>query len=316
MLGCSYRVLALCFAVAVALAVALTTAITSGDPPGKSKDIALRFDRSALKISKFGSRDIVSLRQARCKRPDDPAGAPQLPARFVRMLVPRRAKFEKVTITGCRTQELPGKFDIDFVRPPCRPGQKPPPAGPDAKIYGSDKPYPPQKVEFLRSGTMRGHRLFFLRVNPVQYLPKDKKLLFHSQVRIRVEYGLDNARTLTLRPRGKSREFRRMLEKFVVKRKFATHRRIYLDASPIRELRADAPPFFVLHGRDDSLIPVGEAQDFVQELRAVSKSPVAYAELPHAQHGFDIFNSPRAHKSAEAVARFLSWVYATNPPAT
>jgi acetyl esterase/lipase len=105
-----------------------------------------------------------------------------------------------------------------------------------------------------------------------------------------------------------------LLQKFVVKKKFATHRDIYVDASPIRRLRADAPPFFVLHGHDDSLIPVGEAQEFVEELRAVSKSPVAYAELPHAQHAFDIFSSPRAHQSAEAVARFLSWVYATKPP--
>ena len=75
-------------------------------------------------------------------------------------------------------------------------------------------------------------------------------------------------------------EFVSLLEKFVVKRGFASHRHVYVDASPIRRLRADAPPFFVLHGRDDSLIPVGEAQEFVDELRAVSKSPVAYAELP------------------------------------
>lgn len=109
-------------------------------------------------------------------------------------------------------------------------------------------------------------------------------------------------------------EFIGLLERFVVKRRYATHRHLYVDASPIRQLRADAPPFFVLHGTDDSLIPVGEAQDFVDELRAVSKSPVAYAELPNAQHGFDIFGSPRAHRSAEAVARFLSWVYATSNP--
>ena len=108
------------------------------------------------------------------------------------------------------------------------------------------------------------------------------------------------------------REFVGLLEKFVVKQEFGEHRDIYVDASPIRRLRADAPPFFVLHGHDDSLIPVGEAEEFVEELRAVSKSPVAYAELPNAQHAFDIFNSPRAHQSAEAVARFLSWVYATS----
>jgi acetyl esterase/lipase len=107
------------------------------------------------------------------------------------------------------------------------------------------------------------------------------------------------------------REFIGLLEKLVVKQEFAEHRDIYVDASPIRQLRADAPPFFVLHGHDDSLIPVGEAEEFVEELRAVSKAPVAYAELPHAQHAFDIFSSPRAHQSAESVARFLSWVYAT-----
>jgi acetyl esterase/lipase len=111
-------------------------------------------------------------------------------------------------------------------------------------------------------------------------------------------------------------EFVEVLERLVVKRKLTTHRHIYLDASPIQYVRPDAPPFFVLHGSDDSLIPVAEAREFVEELRAVSKSPVAYAELPNAQHAFDMFGSPRAHQSAEAVARFLSWVYVTNPPAT
>ncbi|OBA81318.1 esterase [Mycobacterium sp. 1164966.3] len=109
-------------------------------------------------------------------------------------------------------------------------------------------------------------------------------------------------------------QFVDVLEKLVVKQKFSTHRDIYLDASPLRYVHADAPPFFVLHGTDDSLIPVAEAREFVQELREVSKSPVAYAELPYAQHAFDIFGSPRAHQAADAVARFLSWVYVTNPP--
>lgn len=109
-------------------------------------------------------------------------------------------------------------------------------------------------------------------------------------------------------------EFVELLARFVVKRKFRDHREVFVDASPIHHVQADAPPFFVLHGQDDSLIPVVEAREFVEELRAVSKSPVAYAELPNAQHAFDIFGSPRAHKASEAVARFLSWVYVTNGP--
>ena len=107
------------------------------------------------------------------------------------------------------------------------------------------------------------------------------------------------------------REFIGYLERLVVKRQFTRFRDIYVEASPIRRLRADAPPFFILHGENDSLIPVDEAREFVAAIREVSQSPVLYAELPGAQHAFDIFSSPRAHHSAEAVGEFLSWVYAS-----
>jgi acetyl esterase/lipase len=108
------------------------------------------------------------------------------------------------------------------------------------------------------------------------------------------------------------KEFIAFLQKFVVKKSFAEHKQVYVDASPIRRLRPDAPPFFVLHGQDDSIIPVPEAREFVEALREVSTSTFAYAEIPHAQHAFDFYyGSPRAHYTARAVEEFLSWVHAT-----
>jgi acetyl esterase/lipase len=106
------------------------------------------------------------------------------------------------------------------------------------------------------------------------------------------------------------REFVEILEKLVVKKSYEEHRQIYIDASSIARVHSDAPPFFVVHGTDDSLIPVQEARDFVQEFREVAKRPVLYAELPHTQHGFDMYGSPRVHQTVDAVAKFLSWVYA------
>lgn len=79
---------------------------------------------------------------------------------------------------------------------------------------------------------------------------------------------------------------------------------MYRDASPITLVHPDAPPFFVLHGTNDSLIPVVEGRIFVAALRKVSNSPVVYAEIPHAQHAFDIFGSPCGHYTADAVAEF------------
>ncbi|QCQ90854.1 alpha/beta hydrolase [Rhodococcus sp. SGAir0479] len=84
----------------------------------------------------------------------------------------------------------------------------------------------------------------------------------------------------------------------------------YEAASPLAHLRADAPPFFVIHGTSDSFIPVAEAREFVRRLRAVSVNPVAYAELRGAQHAFDIFPSIRSITVARGVADFLDWVHA------
>jgi acetyl esterase/lipase len=80
-------------------------------------------------------------------------------------------------------------------------------------------------------------------------------------------------------------------------------------ASPITHVSADAPPFFVLHGRNDSLIPVGQARSFTARLREVSRQPVVYAEMPFAQHAFDIFGSARAAHAAVAVEQFLAEIY-------
>ncbi len=107
------------------------------------------------------------------------------------------------------------------------------------------------------------------------------------------------------------KEFLAFLQKFVVKKQILANRQVYLDASPGYRLRPDAPPFFILHGQDDSIIPVPEGREFAAALREVSTSPVVYAEIPHAQHAFDFYyGSPRAHYTAQAVTEFLSWVQA------
>ena len=43
-------------------------------------------------------------------------------------------------------------------------------------------------------------------------------------------------------------------------------------------------------------------------LRQASNEPVVYAELPRAQHAFDIISSVRTSATVEAVDRFLAFV--------
>ena len=102
-----------------------------------------------------------------------------------------------------------------------------------------------------------------------------------------------------------------LLVKSVVKQRPSTNIKPFITASPVNHVSADAPPFFVLHGRNDSLVPVEQARGFVERLRQVSNQPVVYAEMPFTQHAFDIFGSARAVHTAAAVEQFLAEVYAT-----
>jgi acetyl esterase/lipase len=99
------------------------------------------------------------------------------------------------------------------------------------------------------------------------------------------------------------------LAKYVFKLRQAELREAFRAASPITYVSAEAPPFFVLHGRNDSLIPVEQGRAFSARLREVSRRPVVYAELPFAQHAFDIFGSARATHAALAVEQFLAAIY-------
>jgi acetyl esterase/lipase len=104
----------------------------------------------------------------------------------------------------------------------------------------------------------------------------------------------------------------RWLEKTVMPCSPSTDPGLWDLASPIAQLRPDAPPFFILHGTHDSLASVEEARHFARQLRAVSRNAVVYAELPGAQHAWDVFRSVRAMESVQAVTRFLEWARANH----
>jgi len=109
---------------------------------------------------------------------------------------------------------------------------------------------------------------------------------------------------------GSGEGLRRFLERVVVKRRFAEDPEAFERASPMSRIHPDAPPFFVIHGTHDTLAPVGQAREFVRLLRETSREPVAYLELPLAQHAFELFHSLRTRHVVAGVGRFLSWAHA------
>jgi len=106
-----------------------------------------------------------------------------------------------------------------------------------------------------------------------------------------------------------------LLERVVMKRRFADSEELFRNASPAHRVSADAPPFFLIHGDRDSLAPVHESRSFSAELAEVSEHPVVYAEIPGANHAFEIFPSVRSAAVIDGVVRFCDYIYARHQAA-
>ncbi len=106
------------------------------------------------------------------------------------------------------------------------------------------------------------------------------------------------------------RGFAELIERHVLKVKLDEARDLFDRASPIACITPDAPPFLVLHGTHDTLVPVAQARHFAEAFRGAARAPLALAILDGAQHAFEVFPSLRSELAVRGVARFCAWVAA------
>jgi acetyl esterase/lipase len=156
----------------------------------------------------------------------------------------------------------------------------------------------------VTGGSAGGHltTMMALTANQPEYQPgiEDADTSLQAAVPFYGVYDFTN-RNETMPP-----EFVRMfLEPLIMKRFIDDEPDEFSKASPLDQIHAGAPPFFVIHGDNDTLAPVEDAREFVALLSEVSHQPVYYLELKGAQHAFDVFSSMRSRRVVRAVHRFL-----------
>jgi acetyl esterase/lipase len=181
-----------------------------------------------------------------------------------------------------------------------------------ADEYGAD----PNTV-FIAGGSAGGHlsALAALTVNDPVYQPgfEDADTSITAAMPLYGDYDwLDTNRERATRGLDRSKFF---VDK-VLKCTVAENRPLWESGSPLYHVRPDAPPFFVFHGDNDTLLLVEDTRHFIEALRTVSKEPVLYAELPGAQHAFDAFQSIRCGHVINGMERFTAWVRSTRDDAT
>jgi acetyl esterase/lipase len=159
----------------------------------------------------------------------------------------------------------------------------------------------------ITGGSAGGHlcALAALSINDPQFQPgfENSDTTVHAAVPF---YGVYDFTNRDSTGRADLPEF---LAKKVMKSELLDDRDRWEAASPVHRVRPDAPPFFIVHGRNDTLVPVKQGRAFAAALSKESANPVVFGELPLAQHAFDTFGSVRTLHTVRAVSRFLAVVY-------
>jgi acetyl esterase/lipase len=96
-----------------------------------------------------------------------------------------------------------------------------------------------------------------------------------------------------------------LLERLVFKRRFADDPDVFHRAQPLTYLSDKVPPMLLVHGENDSLIPIEEARNFHERLGLAGATRVHLCEIPLAVHAFEITPSALHQRAVRIIRCFM-----------
>lgn len=177
------------------------------------------------------------------------------------------------------------------------------------ETYGGD----PDLIS-VTGGSAGGHlaALVGLTANDAAYQPGFEDVDTSVVACVPVYGVLDLVNTAGLREGFTATTYNHLMSRALMKTRFADDVEGWTAASPLSHVRPGLPPFLVVQGAQDTLVWREEARHFVEAMRAAGNS-ITYAEVPFAQHAFDIMVTRRSMHTVRMITGFLEHVVATRP---
>jgi len=156
------------------------------------------FSQSDINISSYNGYDVVSIKGGVS---NTDVGKPSIPSVIANFVIPASAEVTSVDILSNQTQQLQGAYDICPTQTPkpISKSEEMPFVEPDISSYYSSNPYPEEELISYPSGSMGGYRIAGIIINPLRYVPNEKKLILSKEITIRIQYaeGIHNPIALT-----------------------------------------------------------------------------------------------------------------------
>ena len=133
-------------------------------------------------------------------------GKPELPIRYIKLIVSPLQKVENILITNVNSEEISGSYLIYPVQrsiPLMENVPKPVFTRPDTMIYSSTNIYPAEVVKTVHDGYFDGDQhIITIAVYPFQYRPKLRKLIFNSSVDFTLKMTSGKSNCISVRMRN------------------------------------------------------------------------------------------------------------------
>lgn len=176
--------------------------------------------------------------------------------------------------------------------------------------YGGD----PATVA-VTGGSAGGHlaALVGLTANMPQYQPGFEDVDTSVVACVPVYGVLDLVNTVGVRRGVAAKTFDHLMARSLMPTRRRDDLAGWMAASPLSHVRPGLPPFYVVQGSQDTLVWPEEARHFVSAMRHEGNL-TAYAEIPYAQHAFEIMMTRRSVETVRAITYFLEYALALRTP--
>ncbi|MBC8525917.1 MAG: hypothetical protein H8D22_03450, partial [Candidatus Cloacimonetes bacterium] len=146
------------------------------------------FEKENLKFEEIDEYDLITYKDFELSRE---IGSPQLPIKIVQLILPQNKEISAITIVVKESEYLDGEYSIYPAQPPQILSSQEDEiefVQPKEDIYSSSQAYPEDIIKIGKQGYFAGYNIGSLLIYPLQYIPAEKRVIFHSKIEIEISY--------------------------------------------------------------------------------------------------------------------------------
>ncbi|MGI6291751.1 MAG: C25 family cysteine peptidase [Bacteroidales bacterium] len=275
---------------------------------------SVRTNLSDLSFSTQEGYDVIQLKNASYI---NQIGAPQLPIKIIRILIPIDKKVDSISIDSVNVQQLNGKYNLYPVQTPVPINislESVPFDNPDTSIYNNNTPYPATKYSITNDGYPMGYHVITITFYPLEYIPSDSIVNLYSSIYFTLHYINNNDKIL--RPFMQSK-FSNELSKTYLKNLVSNYNDIYTisgggplevinNGTPVPNLQSISLSPALIHIPDYIIITNDSLKESFQRLADWKTQKGIYTIVTSVE---DIYSIYQGYDNAEKIRNYLKDVY-------